>query len=73
MLTQVDVFAANLKKSITAELRERADNLASGSADSYEQYCKSVGVMAGLRLMIDMVEELESRIRNGERREQGER
>lgn len=51
-----------LKKSLRAEMNEAADHLATGGAQNYEEYCKTVGRIEGLafaeRELLDLVERM---------------
>jgi hypothetical protein len=57
MLTTKDQFIKELTKLISDAYQNARDNLAGGSAVSFDEYKKTVGLIAGLALAIEFIDE----------------
>ena len=57
MLTTKDQFEKELKKLISEAYQTARDNLAGGSATSFDEYKKAVGLVQGLALAIEFIDE----------------
>ena len=57
MLTTKDQFEKELKKLISEAYQTTRDNLAGGSANSYDEYKKAVGMVQGLALALEFMDE----------------
>lgn len=57
MLTTKDQFVTELKKMISNEYVRLRDNLASGSATTFDEYKRMVGNIQGLAMALEFVEE----------------
>jgi hypothetical protein len=56
-----NLFEAELKKLVSAEIERLKDNLANGaSVVDYADYKNQVGKITGLRMTIDLCEEVET-------------
>ena len=56
MQTTAGRFADELRKLIEEEYCRVRDNLAGGSAKSFEEYQRGIGVISGLRTVIELME-----------------
>ena len=48
-----------LKKELTSELENIKNSLASGTCTSYDEYRYMVGVLDGMKKLLDMIQDLE--------------
>ena len=64
MLTTKDRFVAELKAMIRDEYIRIRDNVATGSAQDYNQYQKQVGLIQGLSTALEFIDEAEA-VANG--------
>ena len=64
MLTTKDRFVAELKAMIRDEYIRIRDNVATGSAQDYNQYQKQVGIIRGLAMALEFIDEAEA-VANG--------
>jgi hypothetical protein len=62
----VDQFAAALVKMIRHELNNRADDLASGKAQSMEGYRESCGFIRGLAQAEEWIKDLAKKVETGD-------
>lgn len=56
MQTTAGRFAEELRKLIHQEYERVRDNLASGSAQDFQDYQKSIGFISGLRAALELME-----------------
>ena len=64
MLTTKDRFVAELKAMIRDEYIRIRDNVATGSAQDYNQYQKQVGIIRGLAMALEFIDKAEA-VANG--------
>lgn len=57
MLTNIDVFVRYVEKALYEKYQEKAENLSTGSARSFEEYKTSVGYISGLKEAEEIVKE----------------
>ena len=68
MLTYQTFYQHELQKLIKAELERRKDNLSRGTvADDFPAYKHQVGIMDGLRMALELLDEAESIVNGAER------
>ena len=56
MLTTASKYAEELRKLIEQEYERVRDNLASGAAQDFSEYQRSIGTIAGLRTVLELME-----------------
>jgi 5-methylcytosine-specific restriction endonuclease McrBC GTP-binding regulatory subunit McrB len=57
MLTTKDQFEKELKKLISEAYQNARDNIAHGSAMTFDEYKKQVGMIQGLAYALELIEE----------------